>query len=358
MAASQSRHSTKGRGTGINPVPRYRIQRHEPVDDGWWRGDEPAPQTCVLPDPARRVISYNRSPDVPFDRSINPYRGCEHGCIYCFARPSHAYLDLSPGLDFETRLFAKIGAADCLEAELRAPGYRCAPLVLGANTDCYQPIEKQYRITRELLERLAEFRHPVSILTKSSLILRDRDILRELARDNLVNVMVSVTTLDTDLKRRLEPRTPSGERRLATVTALHEAGIPTGVLLAPVIPHINDAEIETIVARAAAAGARSVASVLLRLPHELSALFRDWLGTHYPDRAQRVMNTLQACRGGKDNDSRFGRRMTGEGPYAQLISQRLTLARRRHGLLHRRFHRLNTAAFVCPRRHGDQLNLI
>ncbi len=348
----------KGRGACSSPAPRFRSVRHEAVDDGWWQDEAPAPQTVVMPDPARTVISRNQSPDVPFDRSINPYRGCEHGCIYCFARPSHAYLDLSPGLDFETRLFAKLEAADRLKEELARPSYRCAPIVLGANTDAYQPVEKDYRISRGILEVLADCRHPVSILTKSGLILRDLDILVPMARRGLVNVMVSVTTLDSELKRRLEPRTPSGERRLAVVRRLNEAGVPTGILLAPVIPAINDPELETIVAESAAAGAVCVGSVILRLPHELSQLFREWLQAHYPDRAGRVMKILQSMRGGRDNDSDFGRRMRGQGPFADLIARRMQLARRRVGLYRREQVSLDCGQFRHPEVSGSQISLL
>lgn len=346
-----------GRGACSSPAPRHRDVRHEPVHDGWWQEDEPAPRTVVLPDPARRVITRNQSPDVPFDRTINPYRGCEHGCIYCFARPSHAWLDLSPGLDFETRLFAKTEAPTRLEEELRAPGYRCAPVVLGANTDCYQPIEKHHRITRGILEVLAAHRHPVSILTKSSLVLRDVDILADMARHNRARVLVSVTTLNDELKRRLEPRTPSGRRRVATVRALREAGVPVGVLAAPIIPGLNDDEIEAIVAAVAEAGADSVSWVLLRLPNELPGMFRDWLATHYPDRAERVMNRIREAHGGRDYDPRFGHRMRGEGPYAELLSRRFAVACRRAGLDDRPVPELDCSGFRVPIRPGDQLGL-
>lgn len=347
----------RGRGACSNPAPRYLAVARERFDDGWWQTDEPAPRTMVTPDPARTVISYNRSPDVGFDRSINPYRGCEHGCIYCFARPSHAWLDLSPGLDFETRLLAKTGAPERLAAELRRPGYRCAPIVLGSNTDCYQPVEKHYRITRGILEVLLAFNHPVSILTKSPLILRDLDLLREMASRRLVEVMVSVTTLDDTLKRRLEPRAPSGRRRLAAARVLNEAGVPAGVLFAPVIPALNDDELETIVREAAEAGAATVGSVLLRLPHELAGMFREWLDAHYPERAGRVMNILRSARGGRDNDSRFGTRMRGEGPYARLLTRRLTLARKRAGISRREGHGMDASRFRVPPQAGDQLPL-
>jgi len=353
-----TRPVVQGRGACSSPAPRFAHRRCEPVADGWWQDAEPAPATRVHADPVRRIISYNTSPDVPFDRSINPYRGCEHGCVYCFARPSHAYLELSPGLDFETELFARHEAPQRLIEALRVPGYRCAPIVLGANTDCYQPIEKRCRITRGLLEVLAEHRHPVSILTKSSLVLRDLDVLGALARDNLAHVAVSITTLDDALKRRLEPRASSGRRRLDTVRALSDAGIPVSVLLAPVIPMLNDMEIERIVVAAAEAGAASLGWVLLRLPHELAAMFRTWLEVHYPDRAARVMNRVRDTRGGRDNDSTFGRRMHGQGAYAQLIAARIDRACRRAGLGTRSAHALRTDLFTRPTRPGDQLALL
>ncbi len=348
----------RGRGACSSPAPRYAHQRCEPVADDWWQEAEPSPATRVHADPVRRVISYNTSPDVPFDRSINPYRGCEHGCVYCFARPSHAYLELSPGLDFETELFARHEAPQRLVEALRAPGYRCAPIVLGANTDCYQPIEKRYRITRGLLEVFAEHRHPVSILTKSSLVLRDLDVLTAMARDNLAHVAISITTLDDELKRCLEPRAPSSRRRLDTVRVLGEAGIPVSVLLAPVIPMLNDMEIERIVEAAAEAGVTSLGWVLLRLPHELAAMFRAWLEVHFPERAVRVMNRVRDTRGGRDNDSTFGRRMRGQGAYAQLIAARIDRACRRAGLDTHGADALRTDLFTRPTRTGDQLPLL
>ena len=343
-----------GRGTARNPANRY--QAHQHASDP---GQVPAksPQTSVRPMPVRRVISYNDSPDLPFDRSINPYRGCEHGCIYCFARPSHAWLDLSPGLDFETRIMARPDAPARLAEELRHPKYYCAPVVIGSNTDCYQPAERSQHITRRVLETLAEHRHPLSVLTKSRLIARDADLLAEMAADQLASAMVSVTTLDNGLKRRLEPRTPSGSQRLATVRALTDAGVPVGVLLAPVIPMINDHEIEDIVAASAAAGAVSLSWVLLRLPHEVGPLFRDWLDEHYPDRADRVMARIRDSRGGRDYDSRWGSRLRGEGEYARLIAERIRLACRRHGLDDLQRPALDPSQFRVPVRSGDQLGL-
>ncbi len=347
----------RGRGACSSPAPRYLAHSHHPHPDpdtpeAWSR-----PQTRVSTQRIGQVISYNQSPDLPFDRSINPYRGCEHGCIYCFARPSHAWLDLSPGLDFETRIIARPDAPRRLAEILRSPRYECRPIVIGTNTDCYQPIEKRLGITRNLLEVLAEHRHPVSLLTKSNLVQRDMDLLAEMAKDGLASVMVSVTTLDSELKRRLEPRTPSGARRLDTVRALSEAGIPTGVLLAPVIPALNDHEIEAIARVSAEAGASSLSWVLLRLPHEVAPLFRDWLAEHYPDRAGKIMGMIQASRGGRDYDHRWGRRLRGEGPFAELLARRIQLACRRHGLDHDTRPRLETGLFRVPGRSGDQFTL-
>ena len=302
------------------------------------------------------MISYNTSPDVPFDRSINPYRGCEHGCVYCFARPSHAYLDLSPGLDFETKLFWKPDAAALLRKELTAPSYRCAPIALGMNTDAWQPVERHTMLTRQLLEVMVETRHPVSLITKSALIERDLDLLATLARDDLVEVAISITTLDDDLARRLEPRAARPGRRLETVRRLQQAGVPVGVLFAPLIPALNDHEMEAVVEAAHAAGARSAGYVLLRLPHELSGLFEDWLATHAPDRAARVMSRIAELRGGKANDPRFGHRMRGEGVIAQLYSQRMRRLQARLGMGRMR-RGLNTALFRPPRPDGPQLAL-
>ncbi|WP_376694069.1 PA0069 family radical SAM protein [Wenzhouxiangella sp. EGI_FJ10409] len=350
---------SKGRGAVSNPQSRFAGSRRESFDDGWLRElDElPALETTTRPERAHSIISRNRSPDVPFEQSINPYRGCEHGCVYCFARPSHSYLDLSPGLDFETRLFHKENAVELLEQELRRPGYRCRPIVLGINTDAYQPIERELRLTRRLLMLLAEYRHPVSILTKGVTILRDLDLLADLASDNLVSVSVSLTTLDNDLKRTLEPRTASPAARLKILSEMRKIGIRPGVMVAPVIPAINDHEIEAILEAAAEAGAVRAGYVVLRLPHELKTLFRDWLQSHYPDRADHVMSLVRQLHGGRDYDPRFGRRQTGAGIFAQLLARRFEVSRRRRGLDQDRSPPLDTSRFRIPGRAGDQMRL-
>ena len=321
------------RGASANPDNRYAAHQREAVDDGWPADEAPPPlRTQVGLDASRTVISYNQSPDIPFDRSLNPYRGCEHGCIYCYARPSHAWLGLSPGLDFETRLFYKPDAAAQLERELAAPGYRPAPLALGANTDPYQPIERRYRVTRAVLQVLADCRHPLTITTKSALVLRDLDLLVPLARQRLAAVLVSVTTLDRALARRLEPRAATPERRLEVIGALAQAGVPVGVLVSPLIPGLTDDDLERILARAAQAGATRAASILIRLPLELADLFDAWLREHYPQRADKVLSLIRQCHGGRLNDPEFGARMTGSGPVADLLDQRFRLAARRLGL--------------------------
>src|SRR6185437_7605335 len=305
----------KGRGATFNPANRFRVDSREPCDDGWQPaaesdGDAPPPhKTIVTIQAARTIIAHNDSPDIPFTQSINPYQGCEHGCIYCYARPSHAYLDLSPGIDFETRLFAKPDAADLLRAELARPGYRCDPIALGTNTDPYQPIERDWRITRAVLEVLAQCRHPFTIVTKSALIERDIDLIAPMAAQRMARVYVSVTTLDRELARKMEPRAASPQRRLQAIGTLARAGIPVGVMVAPVIPQLNDRDLEAIVAAAAAEGATSAGWVLLRLPREVSPLFRGWLDIHYPDRAAHVMSLVSQMRGGRDNDPAFGSRM-------------------------------------------------
>ena len=323
----------KGRGALSNAEDRYRERVHEALDDGWWREpDGSRLSTSVMIDKSRSVITANRSPDLPFDQSINPYRGCEHGCVYCYARPTHAYLGLSPGLDFETKILVKPDAPALLRDELSRRGYRCRVIAMGTNTDAYQPLERRYRITRGILEVLQEYRHPVTITTKSSLIERDLDILAAMAGDRLAQVQVSVTTLDDELCRRLEPRTPAPRRRLRTVRALTEAGIPVTVLVAPVIPALNDADLESILTASAAAGAHHAAYILLRLPLEVKELFKEWLAVHAPLKAEHVMSLVRQCRAGKENDARFGRRMRGTGEYAELIAQRFRLAARRLGL--------------------------
>ncbi len=344
----------KGRGSTRNPHNRFAPCISEAVDDGWREGaaipdDVPdSIATEVRDEQAKTIIARNRSPDVPFDRSINPYRGCEHGCIYCFARPTHAYWDLSPGLDFETRLIAKPNAVDCLERELGKRGYRCRPIAMGTNTDPYQPVEKERRITRAILETLEKWRHPVSIVTKGALVLRDIDILARMARDNLCHVALSITTLDNDLKRRMEPRAASPAARLRTLRALSDAGIPTGVMFAPVIPALNDHETEAVLAASREAGAIRAGYVLLRLPLEVEELFVDWLDKQFPDRAAHVMNLLRQYHEGKAYRSDFNRRQSGTGVFAQLLQNRFNQACRRHGLNPAGSRPLNTNLFEAP----------
>ena len=358
----------KGRGALSNRESRYRRLRREDDRTAGDGSDGPAaaadeelpprhPATCVRIDPARTIISRNSSPDVPFNQSINPYRGCEHGCVYCYARPSHAWLDHSPGLDFETLLYAKPDAAALLDAELRRPGYVPELIALGANTDPYQPIEREQRITRALLEKLLEFRHPVSITTKGALLVRDLDLLAELARHGLVAVHVSLPTLDNALKRTLEPRAASPAARLRAIEALARAGVPVSVLIAPVIPAVTDHELEDVVAAAADAGARSASYILLRLPLEVAELFREWLAAHHPLRATHVMSLVRGMRAGRDDDPRFGHRMRGRGPVAELIAARFHAAVRRHGLAVREPLALTTAHFRVPPA-GGQLALL
>lgn len=347
----------KGRGAITNPEGRFEGQRREAADDGWGSLDDPPrrPGTVVVADRPRRAITRNQSPDVPFEQSVNPYQGCEHGCIYCFARPSHAYWNLGPGLDFETRLFHKPGLAELLDRELAAPHYACKPINLGANTDPYQPIEAEYRTTRQLLEVLLAHRHPVTIVTKGALILRDLDLLACLAEQRLVSVMVSLTTLDDALKRALEPRAASPQARLRVIRELAAARVPVGVLLAPLIPALNDHEIESLLEAAAGHGANRAGHMLVRLPHELGQLFEQWLHEHYPARADRVLNLLREARGGRLNDPRFGHRMRGEGPYARLMSARFAAACRRFGFEAGRGPDLDCSRFVrdprAPRQH-------
>lgn len=344
----------KGRGALSNPPARFVGHAAQIQDDGWYQQEVPdSIATEVRPEAARTVISRNDSPDIPFEQSINPYRGCEHGCVYCYARPSHAYVDLSPGLDFETRLFYKADAARLLRAELERPGYRCSAIMLGANTDPYQPVERELRVTRSILEVLLEARHPVMILTKGTLVLRDLDLLREFAALGLARVSVSFTTLDVELKRRLEPRAASPQARLRVIAALAAAGIPVGVMTAPMIPAINDAELESLLEAAARAGATRAGYVSLRLPNEVRGLFRDWLAEHYPQRAAHVMSLVQQSRGGADNDPRFGSRMRGSGPWAVLLRSRFELACRRLNLNRERATELNTGLFRRPAGGGQ-----
>lgn len=349
----------KGRGAASNPAGRFDALTIESTDDGWYRDEivESVGET-VLPDAAKSVISRNDSPDVGFEQSINPYRGCSHGCVYCFARPTHAYLGLSPGLDFETRLFYKADAATVLEAELAKPRYVCRPIALGINTDGYQPLERRLEVTRSILAVLARCRHPVTIVTKSALVLRDLDLLTDLARHRLVSVMLSVTSLSDEIKRTLEPRTASPQARLRTIRHLSEAGVPVGVLVAPVIPAITDHEMEDILSAAKDAGAGAAGYVLLRLPHELKNLFREWLADHYPDRAAHVMSLINQARGGKDYDSTFGIRMRGTGAYAELLRARFELATRKLGLAKAdERYDLDTSKFIPPASAAGQLSL-
>lgn len=350
----------KGRGALSNPEGRFETRYREDADDGWNRpmeDEELPPLTTELrPDPSRNIITRNQSPDIPFAQSINPYKGCEHGCIYCYARPSHAYLNLSPGLDFETKIFFKDRAAELLDRELRRPSYRPAAITLGANTDPYQPAERKLQVTRSILEVLRRFRHPVSIITKSALVTRDLDLLAELAQQNLAAVFITITTLDDDLKRHLEPRAASPAARLKAMEALTKAGVPVGVMNAPIIPAINDAEMERVLEKAAGAGARGAGYVLLRLPYELKELFREWLKEHYPLKAEHVMSIIRQSRDGKDYDSGFGTRFRGTGQFADLIARRFALAVKRHDLGFRGM-RLSTEHFTVPP-EGGQMSLL
>lgn len=339
----------RGRAANINPAGRFEpISRHV-FDDGWQTLDELPPfKTEVLRESAKTIITRNTSPDISFDRSINPYRGCEHGCVYCYARPSHSYMGLSAGLDFETKLFAKPGAATLLEDELSKKGYKPKTIAIGTNTDPYQPIEKEWRVTREILEVLEKANHPVGIVTKSSLVIRDIDILSRMAEKNLVKIAISITTLDRKLARTMEPRASTPSLRLKTINDLSQAGIPTSVLVAPIIPALNDHEMERILDSARGAGAISAGFVLLRLPFEVSPIFREWLLKHYPDKYRHVMSILRSMRGGKDYDAKWNQRMSGQGPYAIQIARRFELVAKRLGFNQRRTP-LNYDLFKVPK---------
>jgi DNA repair photolyase len=359
--ACQTAPIRNGRGVSSNLGNRFEALLATPFDDGWSSiaAEQCAPPpvaTTVTPDRSRSAISRNDSPDLGFDRSLNPYRGCEHGCVYCYARPSHAYLGYSPGLDFETRLTFKPDVAHLLERELRRPGYVARPIALGSNTDPYQPIDRTLMLTRQVLEVLDAFGHPVSIVTKSAGVLRDLDILQRMASRGLVRVWLSVTTLDPVLARRMEPRAVTPERRLQAIGHLARAGVPAGVLAAPMIPGLNDAELEQILQQAAAAGATDAGYTLLRLPLELRTMFETWLHQHYPQRAMHVLGLIRQTRAGKLNDSRFGQRFSGQGPYADMLAQRFALAARRCGLAQADKGRasLETRHFAVP---GRQLDL-
>lgn len=346
----------KGRGAASNPEGRFETTARVSVDDGWEREAAPAPHpdTTVAEERARSIISRNDSPDIPFAQSINPYRGCEHGCIYCYARPSHAYLNLSPGLDFETKLFAKTNAAELLRAELARPGYNVSPIHLGANTDPYQPIERRYRITRQVIEVMAEFGHPFTVLTKNASIERDIDLLAPLAQRHLVYAFVSVTSLDNRLSAKLEPRASAPHRRIAALKALADAGIPCGVMVAPIIPMLTDRWMEAILEHAHAAGARMAGYTILRLPWELKQLVREWLELHFPERAEHVLSLVRQMRGGRENDPRFGKRMRGEGEFAELIRQRFHIATRKLGMGKGRQIALDLSQFAPARAASPQ----
>ncbi|MEQ1772623.1 MAG: PA0069 family radical SAM protein [Burkholderiales bacterium] len=348
----------KGRGAAINPEGRFEKVEREAYDDGWTHdnggddNDEHALKTQIIEETAASIITRNQSPDIPFTQSINPYQGCEHGCIYCYARPTHAYRNLSPGVDFETRIFAKVNAAELLRKELSKPGYRCEVISLGANTDPYQPAERKLNITRGILQVCAAFNQPVGIITKNAMVERDLDILVPMAQKRLVNVHLSVNNLDHDIARRLEPRCSAPARRLQAIRALSQAGVPVGVLVAPVIPFLNDDQIEAVLEAAYEAGATQAGYVVLRLPYEVKALFRDWLERHYPLKAKHVMSRVHELRGGRDNDPNFGTRMRGQGEFAELLSRRFAIAKRRIGFDARdrmlRNASLDTTLFRAP----------
>ncbi len=348
----------RGRGAGINPTGRFEPFARTSFDDGWDSLEDLPPfRTQVQVEKPKTIVTRNSSPDISFDRSVNPYRGCEHGCVYCFARPSHAYMGLSPGLDFESKLFAKPDAPDLLEAELSKPGYDVRTIAIGTNTDPYQPIEKEWRLMRRILEVLEAANHPVGIVTKSALVLRDIDILERMAVKGLVKVAMSVTTLDRKLARTMEPRAATPAKRLEAVKTLSAAGVPTMVMTAPIIPGLTDSEIERLLEGAHEAGAREAGYVLLRLPLEVSPIFKDWLLQHFPDRYRHVLSLLRSMRDGKDYDAEWGKRMRGSGPYAMQIRRRFELAARRLGLNETR-SALRTDLFRAPRGSGVQLALL
>jgi DNA repair photolyase len=354
MSENYVKHEvTKGRGATLQIEGRFENIARERVDDGWGMVDEELPpfKTTVTVETAKSVLRRHDLPGLP-DYSLNAYRGCEHGCIYCYARPSHAYMNLSPGLDFESKLFAKPDAAKLLRTELAKPSYQCSPIALGSNTDPYQPIEREWKITRQILEVLAEYKHPVSIVTKSALVERDLDLLTQLARDDLVQVFVSVTTLDAELARRMEPRAAAPRRRLQAIARLNEAGVPCGVMVAPVIPFLTDAELEHVLQAAHRHGARSAGYTLLRLPYELKDLFKDWLAVHYPLKAEHVMKRMREMRGGRENDPEFGSRFRGNGLFADLLAQRFRKACERMGF-NLEDRALDTGLFKLPPRNGQ-----
>ncbi len=358
----QQNQPHSGRGAVSNPAGRFELRQVQALDDGWRHDEDELPPrlpTTVQVDASRSIITRNDSPDVPFTQSINPYRGCEHGCIYCFARPTHGYFNLSSGLDFETRLFYKPDAVKLLRAELAKTSYRCQPIAFGTNTDPYQPIEREYKLMRGLLELLSQCQHPVSIVTKGSLIERDLDLLAAMAQKGLASVAVSITSLRADLKRTLEPRAASPQARLRVIRQLSSAGIPVSVMVAPVIPLLTDAELEHILEAAADAGATHAGYLVVRLPHDVKQLFREWLETHEPLKAKHVMSLLNQMRGGHDNDPRFGFRQSGMGVFAELLARRFASSCSRWGLNTTARKSLDTSLFIAPKEQGspDQLQL-
>lgn len=351
----------KNRGATSNPEGRFEDEQRESFDDGWYFEDEeqlPTLETTLFQEQAKTIITRNDSPDIGFEQSINPYRGCEHGCIYCYARPSHAYVNLSPGIDFESKIFYKVDAAKLLEKEISKPKYICKPIVIGANTDPYQPSEAKLKITRSLIEVLNKYNHPFAVITKGALIARDIDIISEMAKKNLAKVAISITTLSSSLKYILEPRTGTPQARLRTIRELTNAGIPVTVMAAPMIPMINDMELENILKSAAEAGATSAGYTLVRLPYEVKDLFKEWLAKHFPERAEHVMSIIRQMRDGKENDPHFGSRMRGKGEFADLLSLRFKLACKRHHLNSIKTSALDTQQFKSPNPLPKQLDLL
>ena len=341
----------KGRGAGINPEGRFEVEQREAFDDGWSteeQEEQRALKTQVTIERAKSIISHNDSPDVGFSQSINPYQGCEHGCVYCFARPSHAYKNLSPGIDFETKIFAKVNAAELLRAELSKPGYKCSTIAIGVNTDAYQPIEREFKITRSIVEVCSEFNQPIGLITKNATIERDIDLIAPMAEKNLCAVTISLNNLDHDIARRLEPRCAAPTRRLQVIKRMSDAGIPVCVLLAPVVPFINDDQMEKVLEAAWAHGAREAGYVLLRLPWEVKDIFKDWLERHYPLKAKHVMSRVHQMRAGRDNDPCFGSRMRGTGELADLLEKRFDIAVKRIGFNQRGDRELDTGLFRVP----------